>query len=52
MNSVQYVQYDQTIYKQPEDKSTHKKVDPSCDNERLRANNALIEKYESFFFKQ
>ena len=32
---------------------THtKKVDPSCDNQTRRANNALIKKYENYFLKQ
>ena len=45
------VHYEQMIYKQLEDKNTYKKVDPSCDNKTMRANNALIKKYENSFLK-
>ena len=38
--------------KQLEDKNTHEKVDPFCDNKRMRANNALIKKYENVFLEQ
>ena len=31
---------------------THKKLDPTCDNKKMRANNALIKKYENSFLKQ
>ena len=44
--------YEQTIYKQTEDQTTYKKIDPSCDNKIMRANNALIKKYENPFLKQ
>ena len=43
------VHYEQRIYKQLEDKNTYKKVDPSFDNKTMRANNALINKYENSF---
>ena len=44
--------YEQMIYTQIEDKTTYKKVDPSCDNKIMRANKALIKKYENSFLKQ
>ena len=44
--------YEQMIYKQLEDRNTCKKVDPSCDNKTMRANNVLIKKYENSFLKQ
>ena len=44
--------YEQTIYKQTEDQTTYKKIDPSCDNKIMRANNAIIKKYENPFLKQ
>ena len=44
--------YEQMIYKQLEDKNTYKKVNPSCDNKTMRANNAFIKKYENSFLKQ
>ena len=40
------------LYKQLEDKSTYKKVDPSCDNKTMGTNNTLIKKYENTFLKQ
>ena len=45
------VRYEQMIYKQRGDKNTYKKVDPPCHNKTMRANNALIKKYEIFFRK-
>ena len=33
-------------------KKAHIKVDPSCDNKAMRANNTLIKKYENTFLKQ
>ena len=39
------------IYKQLEDKNTYKKVDTFCDNKTMKANNALIKKYENSFVK-
>ena len=44
--------YEQTIYKQTEDQTTYKKIDPSCDNKIMRANKAIIKKYENPFLKQ
>ena len=44
--------YEQIIYKQLENKNTYKKVDPSCENKTMRANNALIKKYGNSFLKQ
>ena len=44
--------YEQIIYKQLEDNNTYKKVDPSCENKTMRANNALIKKYGNSFLKQ
>ena len=44
--------YEQMIYKQLEDKNIQKKVDTSYDNKTMRANNALIKKYENSFLKQ
>ena len=44
--------YEQMIYKQLEDKNIQKKVDTSYDNKTIRANNALIKKYENSFLKQ
>ena len=46
------VNCEQMIYKQLEDKNTYKKIDPSCDNKTMTANNALIKKYENSFLKQ
>ena len=43
------VHYEKMIYKQIEDKNTCKKVEPSCDNKTIRANNGLIKKYENLF---
>ena len=42
---MNYTHYEQMIYKQPKDKNTYKKVDPSCDNKTMTANIAL--KYET-----
>ena len=44
--------YEQIIYKQLENKNTYKKVDPSCENKAMRANNAFIKKYGNSFLKQ
>ena len=46
------VHYEQMIYKQLDDKNAYKKVDSFCDNKTMRANNALIKKYENSFLKQ
>ena len=45
------VHYEKTTYKQLEDKNTYKKVNPSCDNPTVRANNTLVEKYENSSLK-
>ena len=46
------VHYEQMIYKQLKRKTTYKKLDPSCDNKTMSANNALITKYINSFLKQ
>ena len=46
------VHYEKMIYKQLEDKNTYVKVDPSCGNKTIGANNALIKKYEISFLEQ
>ena len=49
MDSVHYVHHDQMIHKQTEDKNTHKKVNPSFDNKRMRANNEPLKSIKTFF---
>ena len=48
--------YEQMIYKQLEDKNTYnvtiKHLVTSCNNKTMRANNALVKKYENSFLKQ
>ena len=44
--------YEQMVYKQLEDKNTHKKLDPYCDNKTMGENNPLIKKYEKSFLNK
>lgn len=46
---MQSVRYEQMIYEQLEDKTAYQKVDPSCDNKAMRANNAFIKRSLALF---
>ena len=40
--------YEKMIHKQLEDKNTYKKVNPSCDNETMRANRHLLKQESDY----
>ena len=46
---MQCAHYEQMIYEQLEDKTAYQKVDPSCDNKAMRANNAFIKRSLALF---
>ena len=41
--------YEKMIHKQLEDKNTYKKVDPSCDNKKMRANTHSSKSMKTLF---